>query len=418
MNAHDFSWRNGKPGALDPSFADHGSCLLDFEGYAQSMIVSSAGGWVIGLRPDKNFALVRLGHTGQVVPDFGDKGFVFDSFSDDPYDRSALENIVELPDGTILVLGSVYEDDSRQYSPAAARYDARGQLDRGFGDGGKIVFWQFDGDGGGVADCSQATHAERAVSRVEPLLQAKGEVIFHFYGFDGGASYLVSLDDKGQLNSHFGGKGFVRLIYGQRPLRLSALLRQHDDKVVFAGYGEGFAAVIGRMEGNGFLDKAFADQGFYALRDSEVRVDSLFARSDRTLFAAGTPPQEQGRYLVLLKLDAQGKPDSTFNAGKALRVDVPGLEPYPHALAIDSEGRWCLAGGCFLAEEPNTRYSLLIRFLYTGALDSAYGNGDGVVVGPDAGEFLAMQLEHDDRAVVVGHRGIFPFFPVIERHLA
>ncbi len=126
-------------GTLDRSFGRNGTVLTPIgkQSGAESIAVESNGdivvaGWAVpqlrnGLGPG-DFALARYTRDGHLDPNFGDAGVVTtDLGGDDAGKEVALE-----PGGKVLVAGS----SGGRF--AAARYNANGTLDRGFGSGGTV----------------------------------------------------------------------------------------------------------------------------------------------------------------------------------------------------------------------------------------------------------------------------------------
>lgn len=410
MTTGTVSKTTNSPGAPDPTFAQGGYLTLDAEGYAISVIDIGNGNGVCLWKPDKGFGLVCFDSAGNLVIGFGNAGYVFGNFSDDVYHSSSPEEVIIRFDDLIVVFGTVYVSSTRQFFPAAACYDQRGQLFQSFGQGGKTVVWDFH-DNNALSNRPQASPASSTEGQILE------NVIFAFYPFTDGGSYLICLNNVGERQYLFNGNGVLPLMHGQVPLRLTALARQPDGQIVLAAFSEGAPAVIARVKTDGTLDRSFAQNGFHTLNDSSVRLDSLFIRADKTISAVASNPVSENRYMLLLKLDTHGNSEPNFNSGKELRVDVLGLELYPHVLKIDRQGHWCVAGDVFRSAQPNTRCSLLMRFLSSGLADSGFGSG-GCVVDDEPGGYQALHLEPDDRFLVGGFTGLFPFFTRIARYLA
>jgi uncharacterized delta-60 repeat protein len=128
-------------GALDPSFAEGGTFVLDtfgesngasgmvlLEGRPEPLIVLAGQSF----RDERNdMAVVALTRDGALHPDFGDWGQLFIDFSDD----DAAHDMTLLPDGDLVAAGHAI---GVSLDFALARFDAQGEMDGSFGDQGRV----------------------------------------------------------------------------------------------------------------------------------------------------------------------------------------------------------------------------------------------------------------------------------------
>lgn len=125
---------------------------------------------------------------------------------------------------------------------------------------------------------------------------------------------------------------------------------------------------------------------------------------DGTMLAAGISMDNLGGFeMILLKLNGNGVPDSSFGVAGVARYDYGAGEDMAFGLAVQDDGRIILAGTI-----RNDQYRLapaLVRFNSNGSLDSTFGvNGLAVVpVTEEDNDFSAVQLQPDGKIVAAGH---------------
>lgn len=126
-------------GALDTSFGTDGIFSTSVRGSSsdsvQSMVLQSDGKILVaGISIQSNnrdFALIRLTSNGSLDTSFGSGGKVTTTFTSSSQDEG--RSVAVQGNGKILVSGR------SRYDFALIRYTAGGQLDTGFGSGGKVV---------------------------------------------------------------------------------------------------------------------------------------------------------------------------------------------------------------------------------------------------------------------------------------
>jgi uncharacterized delta-60 repeat protein len=147
-NGSDFALaRYTSTGALDTTFGNGGKVVTDVAGDsdgAHALLAQGdkivAGGFTLsgGII---DFALVRYNANGKPDYTFGNNGRVTTDFAGDV---DQINGLVAGPNGTIVAAGQATVGDSSDF--ALARYDSMGNLDPGFGTGGKVTtsFSGFD----------------------------------------------------------------------------------------------------------------------------------------------------------------------------------------------------------------------------------------------------------------------------------
>ncbi|PXY44922.1 T9SS type A sorting domain-containing protein [Flavobacterium hydrophilum] len=216
-------------------------------------------------------------------------------------------------------------------------------------------------------------------------------------------------------------KGLIRLnVDGTKDLSLKlgygldeeveCILRQSDGKIVvggdFTSYEESSQKKLIRFNTDGTKDKNFdIGKGFTtsATSGSNCRVLTVTEQSDGKLLIGGTFGTYQGKeYPALIRLNANGTPDTTFNTGSGLYAG----DRFPNYLTVynikvQPDGK-VIVGGYF-SRYQSTLCSNLIRLNSNGSIDKTFKVGTGfdarvsdIVLLPDgkilvAGDFTKYQ---------------------------
>src|SRR2546423_11825841 len=130
-------------GGLDPTFGANGTVVTDFittDDFLDRVAVQSDSKIVaIGMSSGPyfpRFALARYNPDGSLDLTFGIGGKVTSFFS---YGRESATGLLLLPDGKILISGSIEKPSESDSSFALVRYNSDGSLDTTFGQGGLVT---------------------------------------------------------------------------------------------------------------------------------------------------------------------------------------------------------------------------------------------------------------------------------------
>jgi uncharacterized delta-60 repeat protein len=288
-------------------------------------------------------------------------------------------------DGKILLAGATTgATTSRDF--ALVRYEADGDLDEGFGDGG-IVTTSFTDD----ADTAYAL-----------LVQSDGRIVVAGDANSGSSSSgmdfaLARYLDDGRLDPDFGAGGLVVTSLasnGGRDTVYALAIQPIDgeDRLLAVG-GEGDFALT-RFRADGQLDATFGDGG---------RVTGLLGSTIGAARAVGV--DGEGRLLVaghahhdfaLVRLDEDGAPDASFGEdGVALTAVSPTNWDEARGLAIEPDGSVVVGGWVYEGNSSSGDFAV-VRYDEAGELDPGFGPG-GVVIT----EGLAPNKRDEGAAVVL-----------------
>jgi len=389
---------------------------------------------------------------------FDGDGIVLSDLSGQGVAAAGAADVAIQPDGRIVVAGTAFLNGSgREWF--VARYFPSGQLDTGFGSGGKtITSFTGDDDVGALA------------------LQADGKIVV--VGGAGGQFGVARYNSDGSPDASFDGDGKLTTDFsGTGKDRADDVAVQPDGKIVVVGttlvqlaQGSEFLVAVARYDGDGSLDRTFSSDGkatesvfdqfaapfagtsvaleaggsmivagtyndpfaehvFFRLR-SDGGVGTLLCGSSFCFLpgggAVGGPldvaVQADGRVVFggvvgkqvqVFRRNADGRADTTFDGDGEVVTDFAGSLGTGAALAIQADGKIVVAGGSTLDEargqQDNDSAVLVLRYTPDGTLDPTFG-GNGIVTTDlgrdDAAAGVAIQ-PLDGRIVAAGKSELF-----------
>ncbi|MCE7980091.1 MAG: hypothetical protein DYG89_02770 [Caldilinea sp. CFX5] len=375
--------RYNTDGSLDATFADGGTYLYQQgDSTIQAIVIQPDGklvaaGFAFTYDHRDDFALVRYNADGSLDNSFGVDGKVLTDFG--TYDR--VSALILQPDGKLVAAGTGRDGFT------LARYNADGTLDNSFGSDGKAIV----GLGGTAA---------ALVRQPDGKLVAAGSS-------DAGFP-LVRYNADGSLDSSFDDDGIVFIAldsYGA----VSALVLQPDGKLVVAGYAhiggaDDFALV--RYNSDGSLDNSFDGDGkvFTDLGDND-QAYALVLQPDGKLIAAGSSPTSRANNFALVRYNSDGSLDTTFDGDGKLLTDLGGNE-YATSLVLQPDNKLVAAG--YALGSGGSGFALL-RYNADGSLDTTF-DGDGKVITDFAGSARVSALvRQPDGKLVAGGTAIQTF---------
>lgn len=309
--------------------------------------------------------------------------------------NSAIEKVLPLPDGSIVVGGwfsSVQDSAYNTYARTGiVKVDATGKLDL-----------SFAADGGTTG-----------TPVVDLALQPDGRIIAvgDFTAMNGTArNRIARLNADGSLDASFNpGTGADGRIY--------AVLLQPDGKIVVGGAFTNFNGTareyLARLHSDGSLDTSYAGPDFGGT--TGWRVESLAMQADGKLLVGGefyfaTPSVSKGG---ICRLTTTGAQDSAFN-GIGAGTYASGSIGAVKSIAVQPDGK-ILIGGAFTAYN-NTACGGVARLTNTGALDGTFamtadGTTNTIALLPDGrvllgGTFTTVNSAAASRLVLLSSAGV------------
>lgn len=330
-------------GSIDAGFGDAGVVWIDGGGadFAGGVAIQPDGAIVLAGTSwngtDNDIVLHRLLPTGEIDTSFGAGGVVSIDYSggDDNAATLALQ-----ADGRIVVVGSTFNGSN--FDVAVARLNTNGSLDTSFGTGGLRQFAVGSGDDVGAAVVVQPD------GRI--LITGSTETTS---GYD---MLLMRLTTTGNLDVSFNGSGRLVVPIGTADDFGYAMVLQADGQINLAGQSSrtdgslDFAVV--QLNANGSLDSAFqtGGKGLLAVGSGDDSAYAIALQSDGRLLLAGTATGATDTDIALLRLNANGSVDSSFDPtsiptvggtvtfeedGAAVRLDASAAVRDPELSALD-----------------------------------------------------------------------------------
>jgi uncharacterized delta-60 repeat protein len=314
---------------------------------------------------------------GDLDSGFGSGGKVLTDFG--ASDRAF--GVVVQRDGMIVVAGGSAPGSPQLPEFAIARYNANGSLDAGFGSGGKVrTDFGYFGFAYGVA------------------LQSDGKIVAAGQGLIPGISTtddfaLARYNADGSLDPTFGGSGMVVTNLLSHELARGVAI-QPDGKIVAVGQtranpsgGDSDFAVV-RYNPNGTLDTTFAGGGRVITSFTSVGdgAGAVVIQPDAKILVVGAGnngPQTTPGFAVA-RYNPDGSLDASFDGdGKVLSDFGAGS-----SVALQPDGKILVAGGA------------LARYNANGSLDTSFGTNGKLV--PTTYYPRQVLLQPDRDIVVVG----------------
>lgn len=244
-------------------------------------------------------------------------------------------------DGKIVSAGFTEENGPNQV--ALTRLTSDGQLDSGFGSGGKLVI-------NAAANVNGSSEA-RAL-----LVQPDGKLLIA--GYAGGSSndddlLVMRLASDGTADLTFGTGGITRTPIGTGEDIANAMVLQPDGGIVVAGSSVQSVGrrdfVIARYTGSGVLDATFGTGGFTTTPIGPADdIAYALTRMPWGRFVAGgsarIDPSAAGTQVALVSYNADGSGDRYFGNDGIVMLGVLSNTDTIYALApdIDGEHFWAI----------------------------------------------------------------------------
>ena len=311
--------------------------------------------YTAGGQPDNTFGLNGTAtlHTGGYNYSFGPFGALQD-------------------DGKIVMVGTVYTNNSYYRDIVLVRFNRDGTPDNTFGSGGKVMtaISSYNEEGNGIAIQPDGKIVVAASTPGTCFSDCAG------YQFCMPAFTVLRFTSNGALDTEFGqsGKSVIpgNSISGGRAVRIAI---QPDGKITAVGetldyycddyYGGQYSSsgiLIARFDAQGKIDGSFGVNGMVKDAGAISYVAGTALQPDGKIIITGTSNQGGN---VTKRYHNDGKPDNSFISG--------GLSGYVNAMTLDKGGKIILGGVIYKNNLPSL---LVIRLNNNGSPDSSF-SGDG-----------------------------------------
>lgn len=369
-----------QPATADPRIGANGKVTTDFAGSFDTgnAVVALSGGFIVAGSAGKSndnggnvpdFGLTRYDSRGQLDRGFGAGGKVTTDFFGDSDEARAL---VAQPDGKVIAAGAAFTGNGSNPDFALARYRRDGTLDRSFGNGGKVTT-DF-----GAHDIASAI-----------VMQPDGKLIAAGYTFDYAAAKMMFAVARyrtdGKLDSTFGNGGKVTTGFGGTD-EATAVALQADGKLVVAGHttASSFDFALARYSADGQLDASFGTAGKVTtdFGGNIDRATGVAVQADGKVVAVGATSTYTNSDFAVVRYRPDGALDSTFGVGGKVNTDFAGATDQAKAVIV--RGDTLLVGGSAVVGDSFD--FALATYRRDGSLERRFGDG-GKVTTDFAGSF-------------------------------
>ncbi|APV50813.1 hypothetical protein BWI17_14620 [Betaproteobacteria bacterium GR16-43] len=288
---------------------------------------------------------------------------------------------------------------------------APGDLDPGFGNGGKVFLPLGD------AGTSGRTIAVQADGKVLVAGSATGYLI---------SATISRFNADGSVDTAFGSNGNINLPFGELSPGAMAVVVQPDGKIVVAGVkrvprptelNDAFPIAVMRLNPDGSPDATFGEGGVSTFGNSPYSngpgffsnlSNAMALQQDGGILLAGN----QSNKLAVLRLTAQGAVDAAFGVGGSAVTD---FDCSSSAIALQADGRIVTAGTRYTTNIEGTPIYTsfcVVRMLPTGAPDAGFASG-----GMATTTFTALSTDDRPKAVAIASDGKIVVAGTVDRHI-
>jgi uncharacterized delta-60 repeat protein len=239
-------------------------------------------------------------------------------------------------------------------------------------------------------------------------IQSDGKIVVAGYSWNG-SNYdfaLVRYNTDGSLDNNFDSDGKVTTDFGSSSDRGTSAAIQSDGKIVVAGSsnnGSGFDFALVRYNADGSLDSTFDSDG-KVTTDFGSTIDegfSIVIQSDGKILVAGSSDGSNDDF-ALVRYNTDGNLDNTFDSDGRVTTDFGSGNDEGISVAIQSNGKIVVAGYSYNGSDYDFA---LVRYNTDGSLDNTF-DSDGKVttdIGSREDRGFSVALQSDGKIVMAGY---------------
>jgi uncharacterized delta-60 repeat protein len=297
-------------------------------------------------------------------------------------------------DGKILVAGNSNIASLNNF--AVVRYDYDGSLDTSFNGTGKVT----TKIGSGQHDAAESV-----------AVQSDGMILVAGYTNNGtyGVFAVARYNANGNLDATFNGTGKVTTAIGGYASGGFSVAIQSDGRILVAGHSyngadDDFALV--RYNPNGSLDATFNGTGKVTtdISGNQDEGEDVAIQNDGKILVTGGAGNGTSRDFALVRYNADGSLDTTFNGTGKVITDIGGYYDGGESVAIQNDGKILVAGYSYNNPPNPSNNFALARYNADGTLDTTF-HGTGSVtthIGSFRDEGRSVAIQGDGRILVAG----------------
>lgn len=327
------------------------------------------------------FVTVAFGNTVPLDTSFNGTGYSIQGVVPSPEWSLGSSSAIQ-PDGKI-VIGGITHLDGDHDKFAVMRLKADGTLDTSFGTGGSVV-----------------TPVGTDVAAGQILIQPDGKILLCGHAWMGDAAAydftILRYTSAGVLDTTFNSTGVVtRTFSGSSWDFASDLAVLPDGKILMVGSTSvGLVdqrdIVLMRFNADGSLDSTFNGTGILTVADPTLSesAGSIMILSDSKILISGSKNDGVKDNFLLMRFNSNGTADTSFGTGGTTTTSVSSGSNGISSMALQSDGKIVAGGSGYMA-----------RYSANGVLDTSFGNS-GVATVQSLGEMYDIRVAGGDKILV------------------
>lgn len=394
---------NRTPGELDRKFGTDGYIQFGGRGSVTTITHDREAKLVFALQREDRFALTRYLRDGIKDEAFQEIGW---NFRDG--DKSLPTRVLVQEDQKILLIGASSLNTAGEWNPAAVRFLANGGHDIVFGR--RILPGPVNANNGGAVNYKDVDGCLQKDQRI--LICATYNLYPDAEKPEETLSRLFCLQPNGELDAGFGaGRGFIDIRFHDQASFACNVHVQSDSKIIVAGSWRRLGErprtrTVARYLPTGELDLDFGSGGFADIVVEEntgqlqpeerfqpdIVTRVLVQNDDKILVAGYANAPDDLRSGLLVRLEASGALDGSFNDGEPLLISRPLNKLSHNSMTLQPDGRIVVVGTAIMAGVNMRQYE---RVTQNGQLE-------GFFLGQSPGDCADVTVQPMGRVVMAG----------------
>ena len=238
------------------------------------------------------------------------------------------------------------------------------------------------------------------------IIHPDGKIIVAGYAHNGTDQdiALVRYNSDGTQDATFGEEGKIVTAIGSADDCCTAAIRQPDGKLLLTGRtynGPDYDIPVIRYLPDGELDNTFGTDGITTIDIGNDFAKAIALQQDGKILVAGYTITSSVNELIVLRLNTDGTPDSSFHDVGYLTTIAGESGNYAYSMALQQDEKIVVAG---LSNHDTCSSLTIVRYLPDGIPDSTFDE-DGILVMPvginnDRGNSVIIQP--DQKILVFG----------------
>lgn len=282
----------------------------------------------------------------------------------------------------------------------------------------------FDDDGIKLTPIGTANAFGRSM-----VIQPDGKIVVACIGSNGTDTdfAIARYTTQGDPDISMNGDGIVMTDFDGRTDIAEDIALDEFNRIIVAGSvdsGDGFGFAVARYLSDGTLDETFGDSGLVTKMIGITGFcKSVAVQHDNKIVLGGyvLDPVSQTNEFVMMRLNTDGTPDSTFHNDGIVKTNMEIGAGVANALLIQPDKKILLVGQ--VLNDATLRWQIgMARYNEDGSMDNTWDEDGLVFTGMDQADFTINEVVMDDnkKIVVGGYFGTAPsnnLFAVVRYHL-